>query len=502
MNVSLVVASYEVCFVNEICWLNLVLTKSQVGNCDTAGLLWVIWEVALCILFCFVTDDLDGLLVGTNCTVGTKTPELTSNCASRLCCDVHCRQWAVVYVVNDTDCEVILCLLSLKVVVYCNNLSRCCVVGTKTISSCINFRSVVNVEVKVSYVEIKWVAFSTRLFCSVENSNLLGCLRHSLQEVLCWPRSVKSYFYETNFFALLFENVDCLFYCFADWTHCYDYIFSISCSNVIEELVLSACEFADFLHVLFSDSRYCIVEGLTCFTSLEEDVRVLSCTSYNRVLRIKSSCSEVFNSFFVYEFSKIFVVDYFDLLYFVWSSESIEEVQEWNSSFNSSKVCNSTKVHYFLNWTWAQQSEACLTASHYVWVVTENTKSVSSECSCRYVEYAGQEFAGDLVHVRDHKKQTLRSCVCSRKSTCLQWSVNGTCSTCFWLHLNYLDLLSENVFVSMCSHIIYDLSHRWRRRDGIDGSYISKRIWNISGCCVTIHCLHDFVLQMINWNRK
>ena len=66
-----------------------VLTKTQVGNGNTAGLLGVILEVSLSLHVSMVTDDLDGVLVGADCTVSTKSPELAVNgsfrCRNKWC---------------------------------------------------------------------------------------------------------------------------------------------------------------------------------------------------------------------------------------------------------------------------------------------------------------------------------------------------------------------------------------------------------------------------------
>ena len=59
-------------------------------HCETTGFLGVIVKVSLCIKIRLVTDDLDCSLVGTNGTVGTKTPELALDCALRFSGDSFC----------------------------------------------------------------------------------------------------------------------------------------------------------------------------------------------------------------------------------------------------------------------------------------------------------------------------------------------------------------------------------------------------------------------------
>ena len=43
-----------------------VFAKTQVGFCDTAGFLGIIFKIRLCVLVCMVTDDFDGVFVCAN----------------------------------------------------------------------------------------------------------------------------------------------------------------------------------------------------------------------------------------------------------------------------------------------------------------------------------------------------------------------------------------------------------------------------------------------------
>ena len=77
--VGRIVAGYKVCLVNQISRLNGTLAKTQVRHGYAAGLLGVIVKVSLCIHVGIVADDLDGVLIRTNSTVGAQTPELAVN---------------------------------------------------------------------------------------------------------------------------------------------------------------------------------------------------------------------------------------------------------------------------------------------------------------------------------------------------------------------------------------------------------------------------------------
>ena len=53
-------------------------------------------------------------------------------------------------------------------------------------------------------------------------------------------------------------------------------------------------------------------------------------------------------------------------------------------------------------------------------IFAEDTQGVRCQCTGRYMEYARQQFTCDLVHVRDHQQQTLRSRVSRSQCTSLQ----------------------------------------------------------------------------------
>ena len=303
--------------------------------------------------------------------------------------------------------------------VYCNDLCRCSIFGTKSVTSC-EYRDGIKLRTfqSCNYIQVKRFAHCTRLFCSVKNSDLLYAVRNSSNQCFCTERSVKTYLYNTYFFACCHEVIDGFFNGIAYRTHSYDNLFRISCAIVVEELVVGTDLSIYFIHVFLYDSRHCIVEGVTCFTCLEEDIRVLSGTSLAGMVRVQGVCSECLNCIHIYHIFQIFVVPCFDLLDLVRSTESIEEVDEGDTAFDCCTMCNRCKVHYFLYGRFAQHSGTRLTTCINVRVITEDRQCMAGNCTGRYVEYARKLLTCDLIQIRYHQKQTLRSSIGSGKSTC------------------------------------------------------------------------------------
>ena len=74
-------ASHEVRGGYQIRSLDGLVTEAEVRAGVTAGLLGIVVEVCLAVFGSMATDNLDGVLVSTNGTIGTKTVELALGCA-------------------------------------------------------------------------------------------------------------------------------------------------------------------------------------------------------------------------------------------------------------------------------------------------------------------------------------------------------------------------------------------------------------------------------------
>ena len=120
-------------------------------------------------------------------------------------------------------------------------------------------------------------------------------------------------------------------------------------------------------------------------------------------------------------------------------------------------------------------------------MVTEDVQSVARYAAGGNVDNVRKKLTGDLVHIRDHKKKTLRSGVGRGKSTGCKRAVNSTCGTGLGLHFGNFYVLTEKVLRVFCGHNIGDLSHYGRGSDGIDGSNFRKRIRYVRGGVVTVH---------------
>ena len=222
---------------------------------------------------------------------------------------------------------------------------------------------------------------------------------------------------------------------------------------------------------------------------LEEDIAVLVRTAHGRVLRVQCALTERLDSIHIAHFLEILIIPDGDLLDLVGGTEAVEEVDERNTALDGSQMRNSAEIHNLLRVGLSEHCKTGLTTCIDVGVVTEDVQRVGSDAACRYVEHAGQQLTGDLVHIRDHEEQTLRSGVGGGQRTGIQRAVNGTRSTSLGLHLLDLNGSTEDVFDALCRPLVNIVCHRAGRRDRIDTGDFREGVGDICRSIVAVHRL-------------
>ena len=152
-------------------------------------------------------------------------------------------------------------------------------------------------------------------------------------------------------------------------------------------------------------------------------------------------------------------------------------------------MCDRGQIHNFLHAALDQHCKAGLAASHNVAVITKDVQGVGSNATRGDVENARELLARDLVHVRDHQEQALRSRVGGGQSAGAQRTVNGTGCTCLGLHLDDLDRGAKDVLTTLGRPLVDMVGHRAGRRNGINSRHLGVRIRNICGRLVAVHRL-------------
>ena len=119
-------------------------------------------------------------------------------------------------------------------------------------------------------------------------------------------------------------------------------------------------------------------------------------------------------------------------------------------------------------------------------MIAEDGQGVIGQSPGGNVEHAGQQLAGDLIHVGDHQQQALGSGKGGGQRAALKGAVYRAGGAGFRLHFRDLYLLAEQVQPTVCSPVVCNLRHGGGRGDGIDRRYVGKCIRNVRSCGVTI----------------
>ena len=224
----------------------------------------------------------------------------------------------------------------------------------------------------------------------------------------------------TYLFALCHQVVDGFLSGLGNRTHGYDDTFGVGITVVVEEVVFTTGYSRYLLHVVLNDFGYCFVVLVARFAVLEEYVAVLSHTAGNGSIGSERTATEFGKSLAVKERSQVFLIYHFYLLNFVRCTETVEEVHEGYTAFDCRKVSHTGEVHNFLNRAFCQHGETGLTNRHHVLMVTEDAERMRSDGTSRNMEYAGEQFTCNLVHIGNHQQQALRCGVGGGEGTCLQ----------------------------------------------------------------------------------
>ena len=274
--VSRNMACNEVCLVDVVRALDLLVAEAQVTDGDAAGLLGVVLEVSLNVLVGVVADDLDGVLVSADGAVAAETPELALNGA-------FCRsggsslfgQREVSHVVNDADGELTLHLVFLKLIVNGKDGCRRSVLRAEAVAAADHLNVASCVCNGGDNVEVQRLALSAGLLGAVEDCDLLAGSRNGLEQLVRSPGTEQSYLDKADLLALSGEVVDDFFRNVADGAHCNDYAVGIGSTVVVKQLVVGAELFVDLAHVLLNDLGDSVVVLVGGLTVLEEDISVL-----------------------------------------------------------------------------------------------------------------------------------------------------------------------------------------------------------------------------------
>ena len=280
----------------------------------------------------------------------------------------------------------------------------------------------------------------------------------------------------------------------ADRAHGHHHMFGLGIAEVVEELILSAGEFRDPLHVLFHDGRECLVGRVDGFTVLEEGVVVLAGMTDRRVLRVQCAVTELLQLCPVHQFCHVVEIQDLDLLDLVAGAEAVEEVLHGDMSLDGGEVGHRAHIHAFLHAGRGQLRPAGLAACHHVGVIAEDGDRMRTDRAGGHMHHGRQLQAGNAVHRRDHQHQALRRGIGRRQRTGLQHALQCAAGSGLGLHLHDPDLRAEDVLHAVGCPLVHMGRHGAGRGDGVDRRGLRKCIGDIRSGLISVHGFEHFFL--------
>ena len=132
-------------------------------------------------------------------------------------------------------------------------------------------------------------------------------------------------------------------------------------------------------------------------------------------------------------------------------------------------------------------------------MIAENVQRVIRERTGADVEYAGREFARDLVHVGDHQQQALAGGKRRRQSARHQRTVHRARGAGFRFHFRQTKHLTEQVLSALGRPLVTVLRHRGRRCDRVDCGDFAERICDMRGGGVAVdsHFFAHYITSVV-----
>ena len=405
-NIGSQMTGHEVGLCDIVRGFDLIFAKTQVADGDTAGLLRVILEVSLDLHIGVVADDLDGIFVGTHGTVTAQAPELTGDGVLvshiRLLQD---GQGAMGHVIGDVDGKAADRVFTLAVAEGSQDTAGSGILRAQAISAAHDLCPGKGTSGQRCHnVQVERFADGGRLLTAVHDYHVLGGGGQSRHKAFRGKRTIETDFHQTDFLTLSVHVVYHFLSGVAHRTHGDHDRLSVRRTVVIEELIVGPQLLVDLPHVLLHHVRKRIIILVPGLVDLEEDVGILGRTAQDRMLRVQSTGAERGQGVHVHHVLQVLIVPHLHFLDLVGGAEAIEEVQEGHPATDGRQMGHSTQIHDLLGVVAAQHGVAGGAAGHHIAVVSEDGQCMGRQRTGRNMGHAGQQAAGDLIHVGDHQQ--------------------------------------------------------------------------------------------------
>ena len=453
-------------------------------------LLRVVLEIRLGVLRGVGVDDVDRVLVRADRAVGAEAPELAADDVLVVGIEGRFnRERTVRHVVHDADRETVHRLLGGEVAEDGFDLRRIGVLRGEAVAAAVHGErgGMLRLGQHGADVQVQRIAGRAHFLAAVEHGDAFDRGGERGEEVFRGERAVQVALEEPGLSAAGVHPVDGLADGAGDGAHGDGDVFGLRVTVVIKEVVLPARHGRDLVHAGLHDAGQRVVERVVRLAHLEEDVRILHGRAEHRVFRVQRVGAERLKRLQVDERFQVGVVDRFDLTEFMRGAETVEKMQERDEPLDRGEMRHGREVHHFLRVRAGQHRKSGLAAVHHVRMVAEDGKRVRADRAGRHVQDAGEAFAGDAVHDRDHEHEALgRGEGCGERAR-FERTVDRADRARFGLHFHQRHGLAEHVLAAFRRPFVGFSGHRGGRGDRVNGGDFGKRVCGVGARLVAVH---------------
>ncbi len=260
----------------------------------------------------------------------------------------------------------------------------------------------------------------------------------------------------------------------------------VGCAHVFVELVLASGQLGELIHRVLHDGRRRIVERIDGLAPLEVNVWVLRRSAKDRLIRRQSARPVLVHQVVRHHRLQIVHRELLDLGDFVRSAEAVEEVNEGYAGFQRGGLRDQREVHHFLHVVAAQQRPPGLADGVDVLVIAKDRKPLRGDGARGNVHHRRRQFAGNLVHVRDHQQQALRGRERRSQRAALQCAMECPSRSGLTLHLDHERNCAPYIRLAVRRPLIRPLAHWGGWRDRINGDDFVDFMCNVCRRLVSV----------------
>ena len=162
----------------------------------------------------------------------------------------------------------------------------------------------------------------------------------NLTKTLYYKRTEQTNLNKSYFFALCAQVIDNFFDRVTERTHANNNTRCTRITIVIKKTVVSANLFVNTIHARLNNAWKIVINAVTCFAILEENIRILVRTTHMWMLRIKRMITKTLKRTEIIHTFKLIKVPHRYFLNLMRCSKSVKEIDERNTALNCSHMCN------------------------------------------------------------------------------------------------------------------------------------------------------------------